>query len=95
MQKHISILEAATILGITTTTLRRWEKSKRFLPSYRTFGNHRRYELSKILKLINPKSCENKKTLLYSRVSSYDQKNDLKRQSDTLLNFAQKKNIKI
>jgi len=50
--------------------------------------------LSKILKLINPKTDEDKITLCYSRVSSYDQKEDLKRQSAKLLEYCDEKNLK-
>ena len=94
MEKYISIQEVSIILGVTTTTLRRWNKSETLQSDYRTIGNHRRYKLSKILKLINPKTDEDKITLCYSRVSSYDQKEDLKRQSAKLLEYCDEKNLK-
>ena len=94
MEKYISIQEVSIILGVTTTTLRRWDKSETLKSDYRTIGNHRRYKLSKILKLINPKTNEDKITLCYSRVSSYDQKEDLKRQSAKLLEYCDEKNLK-
>jgi len=94
MEKYISIQEVSIILGVTTTTLRRWDKSETLQSDYRTIGNHRRYKLSKILKLINPKTDEDKITLCYSRVSSYDQKEDLKRQSAKLLEYCDEKNLK-
>jgi len=94
MEKYISIQEASTILGVTTTTLRRWDKSETLKSDYRTIGNHRRYKLSKILELINPKTNEDKITLCYSRVSSHDQKEDLKRQSAKLLEYCNKENLK-
>ena len=37
-----TITEAAHILGVSTVTLRRWEKSGK-LPALRTLGGHRRY----------------------------------------------------
>ena len=40
MDKFISI---CAILGVTTTTLRRWENDGKLIANYRTFGNHRRY----------------------------------------------------
>ena len=43
MDKFISISEASAILGVTTTTLRRWENDGKLIANYRTFGNHRRY----------------------------------------------------
>lgn len=94
MKKFISILEASIILGVTTTTLRRWDKSNKFKSDYRTLGNHRRYELSSVLKLIgNPLGKENKITLCYLRVSSYDQRSDLKRQSNKLLEYCEFKSF--
>ena len=60
-EKYISIKEASILFGVTTTTLRRWEKNKVFLPNHRTIGNHRRYKLSSILNKINPKQQQKKK----------------------------------
>ena len=93
MKQVLTILETAVILGITTTTLRRWDKLNKFKPEYRTIGGHRRYLLQNILKLINPNIDDktDKITLCYSRVSSYDQKEDLKRQSQILLNYCEDK----
>jgi putative resolvase len=47
----ISIKKAALMLGVTTTTLRNWDKSG-FLPSFRTAGGHRRYKISDIKKIL-------------------------------------------
>ena len=72
---NISINEASKILGVTTKTLRIWE-AKGKIKSERTVGNHRRYNLSDLLKNKNDGSL----TVAYARVSSYDQKEDLERQ---------------
>jgi len=53
MEKYISIQEVSIILGVTTITLIRWDKSETLKSDYRTIGNHCRYKLSKILELIN------------------------------------------
>jgi putative resolvase len=87
VDKFISIKEASELVGVTTTTLRRWEQNGLFCPNHRTFGNHRRYELESVLKLINKnKETEQvtKKTICYSRVSTHDQKEDLTRQAKVL-----------
>jgi len=91
MKKVISISEASIILGVTTTTLRRWNQSGKLIPKFRTLGGHRRYELETIIRIIQPNINKNKKTLCYSRVSSYDQKEDLKRQSEKLKEFCKEK----
>ncbi|MHA1313552.1 MAG: MerR family DNA-binding transcriptional regulator, partial [Candidatus Helarchaeota archaeon] len=48
---HFRIGEAASFLGVCTKTLRRWESSGRFLPTFRTAGGHRRYSRDALLAL--------------------------------------------
>ena len=50
MEKLIDITTVAKMLGITTATLRNWDR-KGQLKSLRTVGGHRRYRLSDIEKL--------------------------------------------
>jgi len=83
MIKFIGVKEAANYLGISTQTLRRWEKSGHLLPTIRTKGNQRRYDLSKLLPLQNSVQ-NNQSTFGYARVSSHDQKSDLERQCKLL-----------
>ena len=85
MNKFLTIEEAANFLGISTKTLRRWERAKKISPSHRTEGGHRRYDLSKL----NPTyfrstNATARPTLAYARVSSHDQKSDLERQVQLL-----------
>ncbi len=47
-RKLVSIHEAAEFLGVTTTTLRRWEREGRLLPDARTRGGDRRYDLNRL-----------------------------------------------
>lgn len=85
MNKYLSIGEVSLILGVSVCTLRRWDRDSYLQSSYRTYGNHRRYKLNNILKLINKNNKPKiKKIIGYSRVSSYDQKKDLKIQSERL-----------
>ena len=56
--KYLSIGETAMMLGISEVTLRRWEKLSKFVPKFRTIGNHRRYSLTQIKELINPDYLE-------------------------------------
>lgn len=48
---QITIKEAADLLGVTTTTLRRWDKEGKLKP-VKTLGGHRRYNKEEILKLL-------------------------------------------
>jgi len=81
----ISIAETAEILGVCTTTIRRYEKTNKLIPHHRTLGGHRRYSLKIITQLTSNIIEKERKTILYSRVSSHDQKDDMKRQSARLL----------
>ncbi|MDC7242772.1 MAG: IS607 family transposase [Sphaerochaetaceae bacterium] len=77
-----SVNKASEILGVSISTLRRWE-DEGLLIAERTPGGHRRYDSSKLTRFINKK--ENKRiTIAYARVSSNDQKEDLKRQVQNL-----------
>jgi excisionase family DNA binding protein len=71
----ISINEASKLLGVTTKTLRLWEKEGK-IKSHRTAGGHRRYEITDLLGSKKEKSL----TVAYARVSSQNQKDDLERQ---------------
>jgi putative resolvase len=82
----ISIREASKILGVTEKTLRLWEKEGKIKPK-RTEGGHRRYEISDLL---NSKKDE-LLTICYARVSSQDQKGDLKRQELVLESYCASK----
>jgi len=50
----IKISEVAKLFGVTTRTVRRWEKSGKIKPIL-TLGKHRRYKLSEIKSLIGEK----------------------------------------
>jgi predicted site-specific integrase-resolvase len=74
----ISIGKAAEELGVSRETLRRWEQLGKIAPE-RTPKGHRRYDLAGLY--AGPrKKLEKKHTIAYARVSSHDQKEDLKRQ---------------
>ena len=83
--ESISIGKAAKMLGCSVVTLRRWEKLGKLKSIFRTFGNHRRYNIHDINKIINKNK---QKTICYSRVSSHDQKKDLIIQNEKLIKFA-------
>jgi len=84
MNKLLSIEKAAELLGVSASTLRRWEREGKLIPDERTEGNQRRYLLSSIKPQMKHGSGLVKKTLAYARVSSYDQKYDLERQKQVL-----------
>ena len=90
MGEFVSIGAAALLLGVSISTLRRWDKLKLFLSDYRTIGGHRRYSLDKILNFSGQQfPSQARLTVCYARVSSYDQKNDLHTQITRLKKYAE------
>ncbi len=85
------ISEAASYLGVSNATLRRWDRLN-ILKPVRTPGRHRRYSLTKLQHFFAPpkdeapKNFKEKHLLCYARVSSHKQKQkgDLMRQIDVL-----------
>lgn len=81
----LPINEASDLLGVSISTLRRWEKQGK-LVSERTEGGHRRYNKNSLLSMM--KKQENEKSKIgYCRVSSFDQKEDLERQMHTVSEY--------
>jgi len=84
MNRFISIGEAAAVLGVSITTLRRWEASGKLVAEH-TVGGHRRYDVNKLRpELLRTDNQDFRQTVAYARVSSHDQKNDLERQKQVL-----------
>ena len=85
MNRFISIGEAARTLGVSISTLRRWDAEGK-LHANRTRSGHRRYDVSELVGLTSSLSAEmpSKRTVAYARVSSADQKGDLERQKQVL-----------
>lgn len=84
MERLVSIGEAASALGVSITTLRRWAASGR-LAAEHTAGGHRRYDLAKLKpELFRAEADAQRRTVAYARVSSHDQKDDLERQKQVL-----------
>jgi excisionase family DNA binding protein len=75
----VSIREASELLGVHQSTLRRWEEEGR-LVTERTPGGHRRYDPEQLIKTAARKSGDKRQTIAYGRVSSRDQRIDLRSQ---------------
>ena len=82
----MSISQAAKILGVSQSTLRRWDTEGKLTPE-RTPGGARRYKKS-TLNSFNPlginRETLTRPTVRYARVSSRDQRQDLVRQVKVL-----------
>ena len=81
MSNRYSISQAADHLGVSLSTLRRWEACGKLVPE-RTAGGQRRYSASQLM--TQQTRHLQRKTVAYSRVSSHDQKKDLERQQEVL-----------
>ncbi|MBQ5940776.1 MULTISPECIES: IS607 family transposase [unclassified Massilia] len=83
MTKLITIGAAAKAIGVSTSTLRRWERSGKLIPA-RTEGGQRRYDLATLRPGLHHGIQAERRTAAYARVSSHDQKADLERQRQVL-----------
>lgn len=89
----IAIGKVAEMFGVTTQTIRNWSKCG-ILTEVRTLGGHRRFDKEQVEMLSGKEKQEQEKlTIVYSRVSSHDQKDDLVRQSEELQAYCQQENI--
>ncbi len=87
----VSIGVIAEIFGVTAQTIRNWTEDGMFKIT-RTQGGHRRYSLDEIGELQGMEEKE-KKTIIYARVSSHDQKKDLQRQIEELESYCKTQKI--
>jgi excisionase family DNA binding protein len=86
----LSLEEAAKLLGVSKSTMRRWEEEGRIKPE-RTPGGHRRYRSEELTQMaMHPMPKTDRVTIAYARVSSHDQKADLERQAVLLSEFCTK-----
>ena len=81
MNRLVKVGEAAKFLGVTVQTLRRWERTGQLFPDKKTDGGTRYYDIDRLLGV---SSKEATVTFAYARVTSHDQKEDLKRQQQIL-----------
>ena len=84
--RFVKIGEAAKLLGVSVQALRNWEMEEKIMPSHRTPGGQRMYDLAELLGVNDLTSP----TIGYARVSSSDQKEDLERQHAVLEAFCNK-----
>ena len=84
--RFVKIGEAAKLLGVSVQALRNWEMEGKIMPSHRTPGGQRMYDLAELLG-VNDLTYP---TVAYARVSSSDQKEDLERQHAVLEAFCNK-----
>ncbi len=87
LEGYVSIGRAASLIGVSIATLRRWCKNELFKIEWiRTLGNHRRFSIKGIKEFLGiEKPLEDSRLHIgYARVSSHDQKKDLETQIQTI-----------
>ena len=60
--------------------------------SFRTLGGHRRFDLNQLKQRFLNSELEQNRVVIYTRVSSHDQKSDLVRQEEKLARYCKTKN---
>ncbi|MEM2714173.1 MAG: IS607 family transposase [Candidatus Bathyarchaeia archaeon] len=95
IEKLLTLSEACKRLGVHPNTLRKWDRQGK-VRVVRTVGGRRRIPESEVERLMGVvKPDVSKKAVIYTRVSSHDQKGDLERQKQSLLNYAKSKGYEV
>ena len=85
--------EFAELIGVSVKTLQRWDNDNK-LKAYRTPTNRRYYTYEQYLKYTGKTDVNDKrKIVIYTRVSTSNQKDDLKNQVEFLRQYANAKGI--
>lgn len=88
----VGIGQAAAELGVSRDTLRRWEAAGKIAVE-RTPAGHRRYDLAQLRGHVPSRITKSDRiTLAYARVSSLQQKKELKHQIQILKSFCSENN---
>ena len=81
---YVTPREAANLLGVSTRTLARWSEDGK-IPTFKTEAGQRRYDIARYLKQKSaPTEPTRSSTILYARVSTSSQRDDLQRQTEAL-----------
>lgn len=83
--------EMAKKLNVTVRTLQRWDNEGK-LPAKRSPTNRRYYTDDQLMQYLG-EPTDNRKAVAYARVSTYDQKDDLKDQVSFIRQYANAKGI--
>ena len=82
--KYYSIHEFSKLIGRTPQTLRNWDNSGRLKPHHTGANGYRYYSHEQLKEVLNLPTDSKKVIIGYCRVSSNKQKDDLKRQVDSM-----------
>jgi len=86
--------EVCKLLGVSYVTLRRWIKEGR-IRAVRTLGGKYRIPESEVKRLLSGVEAGEVRAIIYARVSSSDQRKDLERQIQYLMQYCSAKGYKV
>lgn len=78
-ETYLRPAQVSKILGVCGRTLKRWDNEGK-ITALRSVGGHRRYLESDVQKILGENEEPSRKKIIYARVSSHSQKEDLERQ---------------
>ncbi len=85
MEGHYTMREAAKIISVSVRTIQRWDKAGK-IRCIRTVGGRRRVPESEIRRILG--LSEKRVIVGYARVSSRNQRDDLERQVQAIMEYA-------
>ena len=94
MEKIYNITEFSELVGKSVKTLQRWDREG-ILTSYRSPSNRRYYTQSQYNEYMGITKSEDKINVIYTRVSSKNQEDDLKNQISFIIGYTKKNSIPI
>ena len=94
MEKIYNVTEFAEAIGKSVKTLQRWDRQG-ILTAYRSPSKRRYYTQTQYNEYMGITTTENKQNVIYSRVSSRNQKDDLENQIKFMYNYTQQEGIPI
>ena len=88
MEKYYAVGETAKMIGVTTQTLRDWDRTGKLKPHHVAKSGFRYYSIEQINRVIGKRGGDtDKKVIGYCRVSSSKQKDDLERQIENVKTY--------
>lgn len=94
MEKIYNITEFSKLVGKSVSTLQRWDREG-ILTSYRSPSNRRYYTQSQYDEYMGITKSEDKINVIYTRVSSKNQEDDLRNQISFIIGYTKKNSIPI
>jgi putative resolvase len=90
-----NITQFAKLLNYSVKTLQKWDRDGILKPQTRTKTNRRLYSHDQLIQFTNSNILKKRKNIIYCRVSSSSQKDDLKSQKDFLIDFTRNMGLSI